>query len=132
MPFNSTGMFGAKDKMFITSWSLYGGSHSNESEKRMKAVKRGEEEVPPNQHGDNPFLIKIQYNGTPHMMVYDRTRALETHFNRSDNPKLFDQIAGLVRGKGFMGMKIYVWAKRTGDFELSLALDKVPDQNVLW
>lgn len=129
MPFGSTSLFGIKDGAFISSQSL---SSARINTTTGTKPKKGEEEVAPNEHGDNPFLIKAQYNGSPHMMVYDRTRALETYFNRDDNPALFDQIAELVREKGFMGMKIYLWAKRTGDFELSLALDKVPNQNVPW
>ncbi|KAG8920882.1 hypothetical protein FRC01_000546 [Tulasnella sp. 417] len=95
-----------------------------------KLLQKGE--VPPNEHGDNPFLIKVQYNGSAQMMVYDRTRALETLFDRKDNPRVYDQIVALVKEKGFMGQKIYVWAKRTADYELSLALDKIPGQNVPW
>ncbi|KAG8942841.1 hypothetical protein FRC04_003472 [Tulasnella sp. 424] len=129
MPFGSTSLFGIEDGAFVSSQSL---SSARINTTTGTKPKKGEEEVPPNEHGDNPFLIKAQYNGSPHMMVYDRTRALETYFNRDDNPTLFEQIAELVREKGFMGMKIYLWAKRTGDFELSLALDKVPNQNVPW
>ncbi|KAG8920883.1 hypothetical protein FRC01_000547, partial [Tulasnella sp. 417] len=59
------------------------------------------------EHGDNPFLIQVQYNGTPFILAYDRTRALDTHLNRNDNPRVFDQIAALAREKGFGGMKIW-------------------------
>ncbi|KAG9028965.1 hypothetical protein FS837_003678 [Tulasnella sp. UAMH 9824] len=125
MPF-SVNPFG----LFIGSVSLSGGGRAKYQTEGSKPVKKVEEEVPYNEHGDNPFLVKVQYNGSPFIMVYDRTRALETHLVRSDSPRVFDQIAALVREKGFRGMKIYVWAKRTADFELSLALDKIPSQNV--
>ncbi|KAG8911932.1 hypothetical protein FRC01_005399 [Tulasnella sp. 417] len=128
MPFSNANPFGFKFSEII---SLSGGGRAKDSTKESPA--EGEEDkAPPNEHGDNPFLIKVQYNGSPFIMVYDRTRALETHLNRNDNPRVFDQIAALVREKGFMGMKIYVWAKRTADWELSLALDKIPSQNVPW
>lgn len=127
MPFTSS-LFGFKHSTII---SLSGRGRAKDLTS-SKPAEDGGEEVPPNEHGDNPFLIKVQYNGSPYMMVYDRTRALETHFNRDDNPRVFDRIAALVREKGFMGMKIYVWAKRTADCELSLALDKIPSQDVPW
>ncbi|KAG9028966.1 hypothetical protein FS837_003679 [Tulasnella sp. UAMH 9824] len=129
MRFGTTSLPVPKDGAYIVRWSMEGGGHTKVA---TKAAKRGEEKVPPNEHGENPFLIKVQYNGSPEMMVYDRTRALETFFNKNENPRMFDQLAALVKEKGFMGMKIYVWAKRTGDFELSLALDKIPSQNVPW
>ncbi|KAG8984164.1 hypothetical protein FRB90_005503, partial [Tulasnella sp. 427] len=94
MPFSKPAFFGVEG-LWTTNISLYGTNRSEDSPKVEQLPKKGEEAIPPNLHGDNPFLVKVQFNGSPHMMVYDRTRTFDTWFNRGDNPVLFDRIGML-------------------------------------
>ncbi|KAG8992101.1 hypothetical protein FRB94_012009 [Tulasnella sp. JGI-2019a] len=98
-------------------------------------------EPPPNNHGTKPFIVKVQvqYNGddTDPMMVYDCKRTFTFMYPKSgedrDEAAKYDAVARLVRSNtAWNGVKMFFWARRTGDWELSLALDKVPDQDVKW
>ncbi|RDX40255.1 hypothetical protein OH76DRAFT_1413096 [Lentinus brumalis] len=90
---------------------------------------------PPNVWGERAFIIKLQLNlvsdrpgEPPHMMVYDRKRSFQVFVLSEDDPDVFlallEEIAG-PRG-GYRGAKMYRWARRTGDWGLSICLDRVP------
>lgn len=86
--------------------------------------------APPNAHGSDPFLIKLQlagYDGTS-MMVYDRQRSFTVHIVRDTDPALFKRLADVVHA-GYMGMKTYRWAKRVSDWELRICLDRDPKES---
>lgn len=93
--------------------------------------------TPRNTHGDTPFIIKLQANGSPILMVYDRTKSLNVSIRMGDqNVAAWNQLIVAIQTKGVSPghplYKLYCWGERTGDFELSLVLDKLPDQNVPW
>lgn len=96
--------------------------------------------VLPNTHGDQPFLLKVQDNGQPSLMVYDRARDLSAFFYRPESWQAeggkWKELKDVITVKGFhpdsIRSKCYFWAKRTGDWEVSLALDRVPDQAIPW
>ncbi|KAG9020393.1 hypothetical protein FS837_008266, partial [Tulasnella sp. UAMH 9824] len=97
---------------------------------------RNPAKVPPMKKATTePFLLKIQDNNTPWLMVYDRRRELDAFFKREENDptgKWF-KLRELMETKGIKvgpNMKIYCWAKRIGERELSVAMDRVPDQDV--
>ncbi|KAK7058326.1 hypothetical protein VNI00_001957 [Paramarasmius palmivorus] len=88
----------------------------------------------PNIHGDNAFLVKIQRslrNPMAAMMLYDRQRSFQLWLETADDPEAF-----LVATKEIIaspnGMKIYRWAKRTGDCELDICFDRAPPKDPLW
>ncbi|KAI0356850.1 hypothetical protein OH77DRAFT_1477050 [Trametes cingulata] len=92
----------------------------------------------PNAHGDNPFVVKLQVGlgGRPtHMMVYDRQRSFNSvYVTIGDNPREFAELVAEMEGPrgGFGGLKMYRWAKRTGDWELSICVDRPPQGDVRW
>jgi hypothetical protein len=116
---------------------------------------------PPNVHGDKVFLIKfqvqissIQPNGAlgpplDNMMLYDRQRTIEAYLVRKTSPSDFDAFLAEMRGlrKGYGGVKVrnsctylalaqylqmYRYARRVGDHELSVCLDREPKETIKW
>lgn len=102
-------------------------------------------DAPPNVHGDKPFLIKIQkpltrvpglavsddVNVPPSLLIYDRQRSFRAHAIEADNPQAYPKaIREVMMGK--TKVKIYRWAKRVGDFELSVCLDRGPEPEPTW
>ncbi|KAG8976313.1 hypothetical protein FRC05_004229 [Tulasnella sp. 425] len=99
---------------------------------------RNTAKVPPMKKASTePFLLKIQDNNTPWLMIYDRSRELDAFFKRGENDATgkWGRLRRVMEEKGIkvgLNMKIYCWAKRTGERELSVALDCVPEQDVPW
>ncbi|KAL4244338.1 MYND-type zinc finger protein samB [Abortiporus biennis] len=98
---------------------------------------------PPNIHGEKIFLVKIQRStdvvnplDAQNMYIYDRQRSCEFYFLRdNDNEGTFMEILNVMLGpKGgpYDGLKMYRWAKRTGDLELSICLDREPKETIKW
>ncbi|KAL1758281.1 hypothetical protein FB107DRAFT_207452 [Schizophyllum commune] len=93
--------------------------------------------TPPNVHGDNAFLVKIQRPGsvvardddTAAMMVYDRNRSFQGYITPRENPGGYAQVLSLLAGGR---AKIYRWAKRTDDWVLNVCLDRAPATNPPW
>ena len=104
------------------------------SDKTSAANKLDPSNAPPNEHADRLFLIKLQ-GGLPgmgppgHFMIYDRKRTFQTFMQRDSDPARFvavlTEMTASPRTK-YDGCKMYRWAKRTGDWELSLCLDREP------
>ncbi|KAF9065037.1 hypothetical protein BDP27DRAFT_1298548 [Rhodocollybia butyracea] len=84
---------------------------------------------PPNIHGDNPFLVKIHKGGS--MMIYDRTRSMEVYLCSDVDQEGYGKAMAQM-STGFSGLKIYRWAKRTGETTLSVCLNKAPPKDPLW
>ena len=100
----------------------------------------GEVDPPPNKHGDRAFLIKIQRLADPtspeippHQLVYDRIRSLRGYLEPESNvpewPAFEQQMP-----RAMVGVKMYRWARRTGDWGLSICLDRQPkgQEKVPW
>ena len=97
--------------------------------------------VPPNMWGDRVFVVKVQFNllgpdYPPHAMIYDRKRSFQVFVRSEEIPELFGAMPyAEVRGPrgGYGGIKMYRWARRTKDWELSMCLDRQPPQvETLW
>lgn len=134
----------AWDKIHLASWAH--GKDSNVSYYNLHdrvgsaagqngvAAPQG---LQPNIHGDAPFLVKIQKplaaKGTPydHMLVYDRQRTVKCHLYQGETPEVFSKAMDEMP-KSQTKLKIYRWAKRTGDYELSICLDRGPDPEPTW
>lgn len=101
-------------------------------------VRHASDPAPPNIHGTRPFLVKIQYNGDPELgtLIYDRQRSFEVYFPRyadEDEAAVYDALVQvIVRNERWRGVKAFFWARRVGDWELDLALDRLPDQDIKW
>ena len=69
-----------------------------------------------------------------HVMMYDRQRSMTVYFLEKGNEATFRQIKAEMSGPrgGWGGLKAYRYAKRTGDFELSLCLDQQPTEDIRW
>lgn len=91
---------------------------------------------PENIHGNNAFLIKIQKRVTSgpadSMMIYDRQRSFNVHLLSSQDQDVFRHLEDEMTRTGYMGLKIYRWAKRVGEMQLSICVDKPPTQDPKW
>jgi len=97
------------------------------------------EDFPPvNTHGTDPFVMKVQYNpagGAKAMWIYDRDRTIEGEHpepQAGQSREIFDQIHSVMVTKGARFDKLFCWARRVGDWELLLTVDRLPDQGVKW
>ncbi|PSR74746.1 hypothetical protein PHLCEN_2v9625 [Hermanssonia centrifuga] len=92
---------------------------------------------PPNVHGEKLFLVKMQISiiaSEGNLLIYDRQRSMQVYFLQTTDPALFALFKEEMDGPrgGYMGMKMYRWAKRTGDFQLSVCLDREPGEEIKW
>ncbi|PCH36759.1 hypothetical protein WOLCODRAFT_140570 [Wolfiporia cocos MD-104 SS10] len=93
---------------------------------------------PKNVHGSNVFLVKIQValmTGRPQeMMVYDRQKSVHVFFTALGAPAYFEELLAEMRGPrgGYDGLKMYRWARRVSDWELSVCVDKEPQTEIKW
>lgn len=93
--------------------------------------------VLPNPHGNRLFLVKLQAPLTGRfasIMVYDRQRSIQGYFMLADNPQVYPEMLREMRGPrgGHGGVKMYRWAKRSSDWELSICMDKEPQADMKW
>lgn len=85
-------------------------------------------------HGPRPFLVKLQL-GRDNLAVYDRQRSFsQVYVVRADGPAAFADLVAEMAGPrgGFGGLKMYRWAKRVGDWELSICVDRKPETDIKW
>ncbi|KAM5546042.1 hypothetical protein V8D89_000168 [Ganoderma adspersum] len=107
-------------------------------ERASQTYQPDDSQAPPNDHGDNLFLIKMQIGvgAAPpqHMMLYDRKRSFQLWWFRAQNPATFQEFCAEMEGPrgGYGGLKMYRWAKRTGDWEFSICLDREPLTDTKW
>lgn len=90
---------------------------------------------PPNIHGSRVFLIKLQY-APSHLYIYDRKRSMKCYFvKNNENRETFDEFIVEMQHSPRVthgGLKMYRWAKRVGDWDLSVCLDKLPTETIRW
>lgn len=95
--------------------------------------------TPINVHADNATLIKIQRPlNTPEadddeacMLVYDRYRTFTGHIFAKDNPIFWEEALRLIPFDSDE-VRVYRFAKRAGDWTLSVCLDREPFGNPIW
>ncbi|PIL28923.1 hypothetical protein GSI_08970 [Ganoderma sinense ZZ0214-1] len=94
---------------------------------------------PPNIHGDKAFLVKMQAPlvvwAYPAFLVYDRQHSFgEVFFSAQDGLEVYAEFMEEVQGPrgGYRGGKMYRWARRTGERELTVCLDKEPTTEIKW
>ena len=88
---------------------------------------------PPNAYEDRPFLVKLQIGLSgvgqgANMMLYDRKRTAHAFVHQDDDATAFAELVKEMEGPrgGHGGLKMYRWARRVGDWELSVCLDRAP------
>jgi hypothetical protein len=94
---------------------------------------------PPNIHGDKIFMVKLQSpvnsenSGIPqNIFIYDRQKSFQVYLMAEDDTNAFHEAALAIKMTGWKGLKMYRWAKRTGDFELSVCFDRAPENDPQW
>jgi hypothetical protein len=97
---------------------------------------------PPNIHGDKVFMVKMQaaldaagnnsVNMPQHIFIYDRQKSFQVYMMPVDDELAFAEAAIAIRMTGWKGLKMYRWAKRTGDFELTVCFDRAPENDPQW
>lgn len=93
-------------------------------------------EIPANMHGERLFLVKItlRQDTQDSFSIYDRQNSIDIHFLKSEDHALFDEMRFEAQGPrgNYGGLKMYRWARRISDWELSLCVDKEPQTNIKW
>ena len=90
------------------------------------------DEVPIDAYSKRPFLIKIQKAlNLADVLIYDRRQSIKVHVTPAIDDEAMKKIEAVVKKSSTPG-KIYRWAKRTGDFTLSVCLDKEPQEDTKW
>ncbi|KAF9461154.1 hypothetical protein BDZ94DRAFT_1264418 [Collybia nuda] len=90
--------------------------------------------VPPiDIHGEKPFLIKLQialhqFGDDASMLVYDRQKSFQAYWKKSADRDIFTEGQKAMTGN----LKIYRWARRVGDYQLSVCFDRAPEKNPVW
>ena len=67
--------------------------------------------------------------------MYDRQHSFgEVFFAMEDSPEAYAAFVREVQGPrgGYQGGKMYRWARRTGEKELTVCLDKEPTTEIKW
>ncbi|EIN07040.1 hypothetical protein PUNSTDRAFT_45565 [Punctularia strigosozonata HHB-11173 SS5] len=85
--------------------------------------------APPDVHQGRPFLVKLQAGAA--VLVYDQQRSFQGYITRATQPTIYDEMMEEMK-TGYLGAKIYRWAQRTGDNELTICLDRAPPQDPKW
>ncbi|KZT04914.1 uncharacterized protein LAESUDRAFT_760660 [Laetiporus sulphureus 93-53] len=93
-----------------------------------------------NIHGDKLFLVKLQNQqssgpmASETILIYDRRQSLVAYFVKGKASEVYDEIRKEIQGPrgGYQGLKTYRWAKRVGDWELSICLDREPQTEIRW
>ena len=97
---------------------------------------------PENIHDNSTFLVKLQLCRNPQnnpevgnrILVHDYHRSIQVYLLESANAELFERVRNEMESPrgGYKGLKMYRWARRTADFELSICLDNRPKGDVMW
>ncbi|KAF9019614.1 hypothetical protein BDZ89DRAFT_959052 [Hymenopellis radicata] len=123
-------------KMYISVFSASGTVPPSAQTAAQAAAERDDDSPPPNVHGDRPFIVKVSNpfpagNPTQGLLVYDRQRTFKAYVMQEDRPQVYGAAMQLIIARNNR-MKVYRWAKRTGDFKLDVCLDRIPDPEPTW
>ncbi|KAI9056703.1 hypothetical protein FKP32DRAFT_1598891 [Trametes sanguinea] len=95
--------------------------------------------TPPNIHGEKVFLVKVMAAmaglSAETMMLHDRQRSFGVGFVvLKDDWMVYAELLQEMSGPrgGEDGLNMYRWAKRVGDWELSICLDRPPTTTPKW
>lgn len=121
----------------VNAFSAVKGFGNDKLKKDDAKLRSDADGPPPNIHGDTPFVIKIQVPapamGRAPIMIYDRRRSVEFFLRLEVDRKGYEALETTARKTGYLGQKIYRYAKRTGDAKLSICLDREPPaETIKW
>lgn len=123
---SSSGYFGGTYVRPVNEFSTVKGGISKE----RPVVKSDADWPPPNIYGETPFIIKIMVPepdmGFEPLMFYDRRRSLEFFLRIEADIKSYEALLRTTRETGYLGLRIYLYAKRLGPRKLSVCLDREP------
>ncbi|PIL28924.1 hypothetical protein GSI_08971 [Ganoderma sinense ZZ0214-1] len=94
--------------------------------------------VHPDVYGGDMFLAKMQLQtaaqrGRGHIMLYDRRMTFVAFLREDKDREVFREFVEEMQGpRGYMGVRMHRWVKRTGNWELSVCLDREPATDVKW
>ncbi|VDB84563.1 unnamed protein product [Peniophora sp. CBMAI 1063] len=110
----------------------------NHSSGKIEGRQPNAMDPPPNVHGTRPFIVKIQRPLYPPrstsratMLVYDQKRTFQGHITAAENPRFWREALPLMPFNSSK-QKIYRWAKRAGDWRLSVCLDREVGDTPQW
>ncbi|KAM5546029.1 hypothetical protein V8D89_000155 [Ganoderma adspersum] len=118
-----------------TSMSLPGAQGSAPMTKQFVLSDRL---VHPDAYGDEMFLAKMQLQtaapqGRGHITIYDRRMTFVAFLREDKDREAFREFVEEMQGpRGYMGVRMHRWVKRTGDWEVSVCLDREPATDVKW
>ena len=106
--------------------------------RQRQRVIRGE--PPENIHADKVFLVRLYGSAgvASSIQIDDRTRSIQTYVFEKDNGPDFKELLPRpytdvwYRSEHGNPDIVYRWAKRVGDWQLSLCLDRKPADDLLW
>ncbi|KAJ7037027.1 hypothetical protein C8F04DRAFT_1036017 [Mycena alexandri] len=111
-----------------SSWNLNRYEVVGHPEIYARSFEHFKSTAPDNIHGTLPFIVKVQLaaaDASNLPAVIGQKVGLD---KLSANPVEFETVAGLVREKGFRGLRLFCWATRSGDWTLRLCLDHLPEE----
>ena len=118
-----------------TSTSLPGAHGSGPMTKQFVLRNRL---VHPDAYGGGMFLAKMQLQtaaqrGKGHIMMYDRRMTFVAFLREDKDREAYKEFLEEIQGpRGYMGARMHRWVKRTGDWEVSVCLDREPATDVKW
>ncbi|KAF8159212.1 hypothetical protein B0H34DRAFT_702485 [Crassisporium funariophilum] len=91
------------------------------------------DKIQPDIHNGKVFLAKFQISlshlrEAADMLIYDRQRSFQAFWKRSSDRQLFDSTRNSMGGR----MKFYRWARRVGDHQFEVCMDRAPEQEPVW
>lgn len=96
-------------------------------------IEAGGNGPPANIHGNKTFLVKFQvslrqFGDDSSMLIYDRQKSFQAYWKKREDRAVF------IEGQKAMadGLKIYRWARRVDDYQLSVCFDRAPEKDPVW
>ena len=69
-----------------------------------------------------------------HILMYDQARRVQITVAVNECPgDVLKKLRGACAMYGYLGLKVYAWARLAADNEISIAIDRLPDQkSISW
>lgn len=101
----------------------------------------GDDPFTPNARGNRPFVIKIVAaseslsespsheadDSSAAVCIYDKGKTLHVHILQESDPEKYELLIIATRNTGH-----YRWAKRTCDWQMSICIDREPEDDLTW
>lgn len=98
--------------------------------KKGERIRPAEDWPPPNIYDSKPFIVKIMgpepEMGSRPLMVCDRCRSVEFYLSMEADSVSYKALLKVLRQTGYLGLRVFLFAKRTAPTTLSVCLDREP------